>query len=143
MTCTDCEKAQDTLEVVFPLRVDNSNLVVLGCGPHAARLAQVCVLGLRAEETLNRLREQTEIWAASMKRVIFLNQLAVLLGGSGDSFTGRLLELCAHADPGNLAKLRALYPDVVLAWKAWTSFDTPATPAELWAKISALAEAEL
>lgn len=45
--------------------------------------------------------------------------LARLLGGSPDSFTGRLLELAAHADPGNKHRLRTAFPRELRAWEIW------------------------
>lgn len=46
-------------------------------------------------------------------------ELALALGGSGDSFTGQLLLLVAKADPGNRARLRRGFPRQVAAWEMW------------------------
>lgn len=45
--------------------------------------------------------------------------LVLFLGGSPDSFTGKLLELIAKADPGNRERLRAGFPREVAAWEEW------------------------
>lgn len=47
--------------------------------------------------------------------------LAVFLGGSPDSFTGKLLELVAKADPGNRGRLMIAFPREVIAWQTWQS----------------------
>ena len=47
--------------------------------------------------------------------------LALFLGGSHDSFTGKLLELVAKADPENRGRLKLAFPRQVLAWQQWQS----------------------
>jgi hypothetical protein len=46
-------------------------------------------------------------------------ELCLFLKGSPDSFTGMLLALLAKSDPGNLARLRRLFPRHVAAWEIW------------------------
>lgn len=53
--------------------------------------------------------------------------LAVFLGGSHDSFTGKLLDLVAKADPGNRARLEMAFPRQVAAWKLWQSMSPAPT----------------
>lgn len=45
--------------------------------------------------------------------------LCLFLGGTADSFTGRLLELAAKAGPGDRERLRAGFPRQVAAWEIW------------------------
>ena len=65
------------------------------------------------------------------------HDLARFLGGSGDSFTGQLIDLIAKADPGNRVLLREAFPRQVEAWEAWMEcgqalhFDRAPTAAEL------------
>lgn len=47
------------------------------------------------------------------------NDLVLALGGDTTSFTGRLLELVAKADPENRHRLRIAYPREVRAWELW------------------------
>jgi len=47
--------------------------------------------------------------------------LAILLGGSPDSFTGRLLELIAKADAENRGRLKLAFPRETMAWQVWQS----------------------
>jgi hypothetical protein len=51
--------------------------------------------------------------------IMTFDDLALALGGSGDSFTGHLLLLIAKADPGNRARLRRGFPRQVAAWEIW------------------------
>lgn len=48
-----------------------------------------------------------------------LGDLAAVLGGSEDSFTGVLLHLIAKADPSNRARLLLAFPRQVRAWELW------------------------
>lgn len=48
-----------------------------------------------------------------------LRDLCLFLGGSEDSFTGRLLELVIKADPSNRARLRLGFPRQVRALELW------------------------
>jgi hypothetical protein len=57
--------------------------------------------------------------------------LARFLGGSEDSFTGLLLVLLQKADPGNVARIRMGFPDVVKAWEAWNAMSPCPTPRQL------------
>lgn len=57
------------------------------------------------------------------------DDLCLFLGGSADSFTGQLLGLVAKADPGNLHRLRAVFPVGVRAWECWQD-SAPAKDAE-------------
>lgn len=65
------------------------------------------------------------------------HELCLFLGGSGDSFTGKLLELIAKADSVNLARLRTAYPREVAAWLEWLEH-APLTAAELVARLDRL-----
>jgi hypothetical protein len=57
--------------------------------------------------------------------------LALFLGGSHDSFTGKLLELAAKADPENRGRLKIAFPRVVLAWEQWQSCSPAPTFAQM------------
>jgi hypothetical protein len=57
--------------------------------------------------------------------------LALFLGGSLDSFTGRLLELMQKADPGNLARLERAFPREARARAMWNSMSPAPTFAQL------------
>lgn len=48
-----------------------------------------------------------------------LGDLALFLGGSEDSFTGKLLQLIVKADPYNRERLRLAFPHVVRTWEVW------------------------
>lgn len=61
-------------------------------------------------------------------------ELCLFLDGSQDSFTGKLLELIAKADPGNRARLREAFPRHVAAWETWQVL-APCTWGELEAAI--------
>lgn len=62
--------------------------------------------------------------------------LALYLGGSGDSFTGMLLNLAAKTDPGNRARLRAAFPREITAYETWMRCEPPPTAAELAAQLA-------
>lgn len=47
------------------------------------------------------------------------HELCLFLGGTPDSFTGRLLDLVQKSDPVDRARLRAAYPRHVAAFEAW------------------------
>jgi hypothetical protein len=59
--------------------------------------------------------------------------LALFLGGSGDSFTGLLLVLItkAQATPGNYSRLKSAFPREVRAWETWNSMSPAPTFAQL------------
>jgi hypothetical protein len=57
--------------------------------------------------------------------------LALFLGGSVDSFTGKLLELMQKADPGNLARLDRAFPREARARDMWNSMSPAPTFAQL------------
>lgn len=50
-----------------------------------------------------------------------LDELALVLGGSGDSWTGAALRLIAKSDPMHRAALLRGIPVHVLAWEAWVN----------------------
>lgn len=54
-----------------------------------------------------------------------LDDLAVFLGGSADSFTGDLLRLMRKADPGNRVALAAAFPEQHIALVVWESLQEP------------------
>jgi hypothetical protein len=57
--------------------------------------------------------------------------LAQFLGGSEDSFTGLLLVLLQKADPGNVARIRKGFPEIVTAWETWNAHVAAPTPRQL------------
>lgn len=68
-----------------------------------------------------------------------LGDLALFLGGSEDSFTGKLLALIAKAQstPANLAGLERGFPREVTAWRVWRSMGDPTpTAADLCAALT-------
>lgn len=65
------------------------------------------------------------------KPIRVLGHLAVYLGGSEDSFTGRLLALFQKADPGNYRRLSAAFPDEARALEAWSRMQ----PAPTWQEL--------
>ena len=68
--------------------------------------------------------------------------LCIYLGGSSTSFTGRLLELAAKADPGNRSALRRAFPVEVMAWECWVISDPVPTVSELTVKLRQALEIE-
>jgi hypothetical protein len=66
--------------------------------------------------------------------------LAVFLGGSHDSFTGKLLELIAKAQatPENMGRLELAFPREVAAWKTWQSMSPAPTFGQLREALAAL-----
>lgn len=68
--------------------------------------------------------------------------LCLFLGGSPDSFTGKLLELVAKADTFNRAKLRHAFPREVVAWTVWVAH-APLTAKDLDDKVKAFIDALL
>ena len=60
-------------------------------------------------------------------------ELALFLGGSHDSFTGKLLELIAKAQstPDNFWRLRLAFPREVRAWETWNAMSPCPTYREL------------
>lgn len=72
--------------------------------------------------------------ATAARRADSWRGLCLFLDGSTDSFTGKLLELIAKADPGNRARLRAEFPRHVAAWETWIAL-APCTWGELEAAI--------
>jgi hypothetical protein len=59
------------------------------------------------------------------------SDLCLALGGSPDSFTGRLLELIQKADPGNKRRLRLGFPQHVAALDLWMRCAPELTAGEL------------
>jgi hypothetical protein len=53
-------------------------------------------------------------------------QLALFLGGSADSFTGKLLMLIEKGGPENLPRLELAFPREVAAWRTWHAISSPA-----------------
>lgn len=64
-----------------------------------------------------------------------LGDLALALGGSEDSFTGKLLQLIAKADPSNRDRLRLGFPRVVRAWELWMATSPTPTASDLLAAL--------
>lgn len=54
-----------------------------------------------------------------------VDSLAVLLGGSADSFTGQLLALMMKADPGNRHRLASAFPWHHVALAVWENLSSP------------------
>ena len=73
-------------------------------------------------------------------RVKLLSDLALFMRGSQDSFTGRLLELIAHADPGNRSCLYRGFPEVVFTYEAWMACSETPTASELREQIDKMAK---
>jgi hypothetical protein len=69
--------------------------------------------------------------AASDEPMHGIGDLALALGGSEDSFTGKLLLLIAKADPDNRERLRMGFPRAVRAWETWMASSPALTAAEL------------
>jgi hypothetical protein len=67
-------------------------------------------------------------------------ELSALLGGSADSFTGKLLELIAKADPENRGRLKVAFPRIVLAWEQWQSCSPTPTFAQMRGLMPAIEE---
>lgn len=65
-------------------------------------------------------------------------QLAIVLGGSDDSFTGDLLHLLGHADPGHIARLGRGFPREVAAWQFWRNTEPAPTAGQLQAHLAEL-----
>lgn len=57
--------------------------------------------------------------------------LARFLGGSESSFTGQLLLLLQKADPGNVARIRMGFPEIVEAWETWNA----TSPTPTWGQL--------
>lgn len=62
-----------------------------------------------------------------------LGDLALFLGGSETSFTGKLLVLItkAQSTPGNYSRLKFAFPREVRAWETWMSMSPAPTLREL------------
>lgn len=58
-------------------------------------------------------------------------RLALFLGGTADSFTSLLLQAIEKADPGNKARLRAIFPNTWAAYQMWTECPKPPTAGQL------------
>lgn len=67
--------------------------------------------------------------------------LCLALGGSPDSFTGRLLELIQKADPANKRRLAAGFPQHVAALDLWVRFAPELTAGDLADHISRIPDA--
>jgi hypothetical protein len=67
-------------------------------------------------------------------------ELALFLGGSRDSFTGKLLELIAKAQSTseNMGRLELAFPREVTAWKTWGSMSPAPTFRHLREALGAL-----
>ena len=61
------------------------------------------------------------------RQILATGDLALFLGGSHDSFTGKLLLLIAKADPENRGRLELAFPRQVTAWKVWGSMSPAPT----------------
>ena len=62
-------------------------------------------------------QKREDAWRA--RPITHTGELAVVLGGSADSFTGELLRLIAKADPWNRRKLLPAFPREVVAYAYW------------------------
>ncbi|HEV2452007.1 MAG TPA: hypothetical protein VGS62_08775 [Streptosporangiaceae bacterium] len=71
------------------------------------------------------MTETADAWDG--RQILRTGDLALFLGGSGDSFTGLLLTLIAKADPGNKARLRMAFPREVAAFDGWQSMSPAPT----------------
>jgi hypothetical protein len=72
-----------------------------------------------------------DVW--NDRQIFSTGELALFLGGSHDSFTGKLLELIAKAQatPGNYSRLKFAFPREVRAWETWNSLSPAPTFAQL------------
>ena len=70
---------------------------------------------------------ETDPWID--RQIFSTGELALFLGGSHDSFTGKLLELVAKAQatPGNYSRLKFAFPREVRAWETWNSMSPAPT----------------
>lgn len=72
-----------------------------------------------------------------------IGDLALALGGSEDSFTGKLLQLIAKADPDNRERLRLGFPRIVRGWEIWMATSPTPTAAELLDVLDQMLEADI
>jgi hypothetical protein len=75
------------------------------------------------------------------QKVDTLSVLSLALGGGHDDFTYRVLELTAHADPANRARMARTWPRLVAAWEVWKMMDPCPTAAEIgaiWDRLGAI-----
>ena len=68
-----------------------------------------------------------------------IGDLAEFLGGSESSFTGQLLLLLQKADPGNVARIRMGFPEVVETWEMWNAM----SPTPTWRQLREALTGEL
>ncbi len=85
----------------------------------------------RQEEAYNRATMEEE--QDPPQRLHSVEQLAVFLGGSGDSFTGLLLRLIAKADWSNKIRLSIAFPVEVQVYEMWQAHE----PAPTWDELRA------
>jgi hypothetical protein len=77
------------------------------------------------------------------KTIDSYSDLAEALGGSPDSYIGRLLLILPKADPENLARLSAMYPRLIAGWRRWMAGPHPMTTTELGAYLDSLGHEEM
>ena len=66
------------------------------------------------------------------RQILGSGELALFLGGSPDSFTGKLLEYRRQGtDPENRGRLKIAFPRQVLAWEQWQSCSPAPTFAQM------------
>jgi hypothetical protein len=65
-----------------------------------------------------------------------VDQVALFLGGSGDSFTGQLLMLFLKADPGNWSRLARAFPAEAVALRAWQDWSRREDRAPTWRELN-------
>lgn len=82
------------------------------------------------------LEQQAEILDRPVQHVA---DLALILGGSDDSWTGDFLRLVAKSDPEHRAKLRAAFPLEVRLWERWMREENE-TPSygQMWMQLAEL-----
>lgn len=69
------------------------------------------------------------------------DDLALVLGGAPSSFTGHLLRLYAKADPGNRARLAAVFPYEAIAYETWLVMSPIPTVGQLLALLAEVTSA--
>jgi hypothetical protein len=71
--------------------------------------------------------------------VLHVGDLALVLGGSDDSWTGDFLRLVAKSDPGHRGRLRAAFPLEVRLWERWMREENQ-TPSygQMWMQLAEL-----
>lgn len=84
------------------------------------------------------LEEQAEILDRPVQDI---GDLALILGGSDDSWTGDFLRLVAKSDPEHRGKLRSAFPLEVRLWDRWIGSGLAGSPpsyGQMWMQLAEL-----